>query len=108
MRDLLFKNLTSVDRKRKVIASSEIIDREGVRTIIRRHFICLLREIKGKDMTRQSPTVYIFKERNTKELREEFFCKLKGNVYAITHGKLFHITFMHSLKICISAIRSTI
>ncbi len=53
MRDLLFKNLTSDDRKRKILASSEIVEKEGVRSIIRRHFICIIRQIEtGRSIER--------------------------------------------------------
>lgn len=99
MRDLLFKNLTSSDKKRRVIASSEIVDKQGVRSIIRRHFICLIKEINNDDLHRPLPYLYVIKERNTREQKEKFFCRIKGSIYAISNGKLFLILFMHSLKI---------
>jgi len=99
MRDLLFKNLTSVDKKRKIIACSEIADSQGVRTVIRRHFVCVIREVQDKQMQRPLPYLYVLKERNNKEQREKFFCRIKGSIYAISNGRLFIILFMHSLKI---------
>jgi len=36
MRSLLYKNLTSADRSRRVIASSETTDKEGVHSVVRR------------------------------------------------------------------------
>jgi len=104
MRDLLFKNLTSQDRKRKIIASSEIVDKQGVRSIIHRHFICIVKEIKGDQIKRPLPYLYVLKEHNTKEQREKFFCRLKGSIYAVNDGRLFVIFFMHSLKIHLTAI----
>ncbi len=98
MRDLLFKNLTSNDRKRRVIASSEISDKGGVRSIINRHFICMIREVK-KGTERPEPSLHVLKEHNSREQREKFFCKIKGSVYAVNQGKVFLITFMHSLRI---------
>ncbi len=100
MRDLLFKNLTSDDRKRKILASSEIVEKEGVRSIIRRHFICIIRQIEnGRSIERPLPYIRVLKEHNTKEQRGRFFCKVKGSVCAINQGKLFLIVFMHTLKI---------
>ncbi|MCX5703364.1 MAG: hypothetical protein NT066_02565 [Candidatus Omnitrophica bacterium] len=99
MRDLLFKNLTSTDGRRKIIASSEIVDKKGVRSIIRRHFVCLVKEVNGQGMARPSSYLYVLKERNTKEQREKFFCRLKGSLYAISGHKIFLIIFMHSLRI---------
>lgn len=99
MRDLVFKNLTSGDKKRKVLASSETMDREGVRSTIRRHFVCIVREVKDSALERPLPEVYIVKEHNSRERREHFFCKIKGSIYASAGERLFLITFVHSLNI---------
>lgn len=99
MRDLLFKNLTSTDKKRKIISSSEIMDQEGVRSIIRRHFVCLVKEVQDKEADKPLPYLYVLKARNTKEHKEKFFCRIKGSVYASSGEKLYLLLFMHSLKI---------
>ena len=104
MRDLLFKNLTSNDKKRKILASSEIVDRQGVRSIIRRHFICMVKEIKDNEIERPLPYLYILKERNNRDHKEKFFCRIKGSICAVSKGRLFLILFMHSLKITLVAI----
>lgn len=103
MRDLVFRNLTSADRHRKMISSCEVVDNEGVRSIIQRHFVCILKEINGKADTKPEPYLYVLKEHNTKEQQEKFFCKIKGNVYVVNHGRLFLALFMHSLKIRLAA-----
>ena len=99
MRDLLFKNLTSNDRKRKVISSSEISDKEGVRSVIRRHFICMVREVTSESIDKPAPYLYVLKEHNSKDHKEKFFCKIKGSVCALNQGKVYLIVFMHSLRI---------
>lgn len=99
MRDLLYKNLTSNDKKRKIIASSETVDKQGVRSIIHRHFVYLVREIKENKFEKPLPYLYVLKERNIKQQREKFFCRIKGSIYAVNEGRLFLILFMHSLKI---------
>ncbi|MFA5410626.1 MAG: hypothetical protein WC321_02035 [Candidatus Omnitrophota bacterium] len=104
MRDLLFKNLTSTRKKRRIIISSEVIDKEGVRSIIRRHFVCLLKEVKDNKFPAPEPYIYILKERNTREQKEKFFCRIKGSLYAVNNHKIFLITFTHSLKITLSAL----
>ena len=83
MRDLLFKNLTSLEHKRKIIASSEISDKEGVHSVIRRHFIYMVKEVKSQELEKPLPYLYVEKIRNTKEQKQKFFCKIKGSVYAI-------------------------
>jgi len=104
MRDLLFKNLTSQDKKRRIISSSEIVDKEGVRSIVRRHFVCIAREVQEKELERPEPYLYVLKERKTKEHKERFFCRMKGSLFAINNGKLYLIVFMHSLRINLEAI----
>lgn len=99
MRDLLFRNFTSNDKRRKVIASSEVFEKEGVRSIIRRHFICMVREVAEANLKKPLPYLYVVKERNTKEQKEKFFCRIKGSIYVVHNGKLFQVIFTHSLKI---------
>jgi len=99
MRDLLFRNITSTDKKRKIIASSEIDDKQGMRTIIRRHFVCIVKEIKERNLTKPLPYLYVLKEHNSKEHKEKFFFRIKGSICAISNDKLYLILFMHSLKI---------
>jgi len=104
MRDLLFRNLTSLDRKRKILSSSEIFDKSGVRTIVRRHFMYIVREVQDQDVTKQSPALFVLKHRDTRSRTEKFFCRMKGSVYAVSKGKVYLVIFMHSLKITLVAI----
>ena len=104
MRDLVFKNLISNQKKRGIISSSEVVENKGIRSIIRRHFIYMLKEINEKSLEERPPYLYVLKEKNTKAQREKFFCRLKGSVYIINQGKPFLILFMHSLKIIFNVI----
>ncbi len=84
--------------------SSEVVDKDGVRTIVRRHFIYYAKEIDDNQVVKHSPYLFVLKERNTKEKKEKFYCRMKGSVYAVCQGRLFFVQFMHSLKISIVAI----
>ena len=103
MRDLLFKNLTLIDRGRKIIASSEVADKEGVHSVVRRHFAYIIKPIKSADEIKFHPYLYVLKEKNTKEKREHFFCKIKGSMLAVNQGKLLHISFLHTLNVQLTA-----
>ena len=103
MRDLLYKNLTSSDRSRKVIASCEIADKEGVHSVVRRHFTCLVKYLDGSNTVNPNHYFYVRKERSTKEKREHFFCKVKGSILAVNKGKLFAVLFIHTLNIELTA-----
>ncbi len=103
MRDLLFKNLTSGDRKRRVVSSSEITDKKGIHSVIRRHFICLIKEVKSESQTcKPSPSIQVLRERDSKTKLDRFSCRIKGSVYASSGERLFLILFMHSLKITLT------
>ena len=102
MRDLLYRNLTSIDRTRKVITSSEITDKEGVHSVVRRHFTCSIKQIDSPGVTEPVPYLYVVKERNTKQKWEHFFCKLKGSVLSVNKEKLFLISFVHTLNISLT------
>ncbi|MFA6358195.1 MAG: hypothetical protein WCY09_05985 [Candidatus Omnitrophota bacterium] len=99
MRNLLYKNLTSLDRGRKIIASSEIADKEGVHSIVRRHFAYIIKQIESVDAKRPQPYLYVLKEKNSKEKREHFFCKIKGSIVVENKGKLLLISFIHTLRV---------
>lgn len=102
MRDLLFKNLTSDDRRKRVIVSSEVTDKQGVHSEVRRHFICLIKQVKAKVPKQEARSVYVLKERNTKEERDRFACRIKGSMYAVSGNRLYYILFMHSLRITLT------
>jgi hypothetical protein len=104
MRDLVFKNLTSLERKRRILASSEIMDSQGMRRVIQRHFVCIVKPVKDTNGERPLPYLYVLKKKDNREHKEQFFCRIKGSVLAVNNGKLYLILFMHSLKINFCAI----
>ncbi len=108
MRDLFFRNFTSKDRKKRMVSSGEIMDKSGVRTIIRRHFVCLVKEVKHCKLEKPAPYMSVVKERNNKAFTEKFFCRIKGGFYIASCGKLYLVIFMHSLKIKLAAISSVV
>jgi len=103
MRDLLYRNLTSPNKNRRIITSSEIADKEGIRTVIQRHFIYIVKKINGKIPPRPKPYLYVLKEKSRKKQMEKFFCKIKGGFYIINNGTPALVLFTHSLKINLSA-----
>ncbi|MFA5115355.1 MAG: hypothetical protein WC469_04755 [Candidatus Omnitrophota bacterium] len=100
MREMVFRNLKSGGRR--IIATTETGEREGVHSSIRRHFIYIVKEVA--DTYRQpEPSVHILKEHNSRRQIERFCCRLKNSVYAKYNGKLYLILFMHSLSITLTA-----
>jgi hypothetical protein len=103
MRNLLYKNLTSADRGRKIISSSEIMDRDGVHSVVRRYFAFIVKRVDNVNVKRPAPYLYALKEKNTKEKREHFFCKVKGSMLASNKGKLLLVLFVHTLSVELTA-----
>jgi len=99
MRDLVFKNLTSPNRRKRVISSCETDSRQGMLTIIRRHFVYKVIEIKGALSEKPTSQIYIRRICNLVRKQETFFCRLKGGLYAKSNGRVYLILFGHSLKI---------
>lgn len=107
MRNIIFKNLTSSDRRKKIIVSDESFDKSGIHTHIQRHLICLVRKIYSeKEITQPLPHLYVLKETNTQKQTKKFILKLKGSIYTIVGNSLFLITFLHSLKIEMSILNT--
>ena len=102
MRDLVFKNLTSTDRKRKILASYEVSDKAGIRSVIQRHFIYMVKEVEHGQLERPQPYLYVLKKHNNRQQIEKFFCRLKGSVCVVSRSRLYMIYFMHSLKIILT------
>jgi hypothetical protein len=99
MRNLVLKNLTSSDRTKKIISSREILEKQGVRTIISRRFICKLIEIKEKLKQKPLPQFYVCRVTNHTQQQESFFYRTKASLYLKDKERLFLVLFGHSLKI---------
>jgi hypothetical protein len=107
MRNIIFKNLTSQDKRRKIIVSDETFEKSGVRTHIIRHLICLIKKIDHQDkITQPLPYLYVLKERNHQDQIQRFVFRLKGSIYTILEGDLYLITFLHSLKINMNVLKN--
>ncbi len=103
MRDLVFKNLTSKDKSRRVLCAREKIEEDGITTRIKKHLIYAIRQTsKGETAQKIKPELFIIKEKDSKTKKESFFIKMKGGMYANCNKKLLHIDFLHSLRIDLS------
>jgi len=100
MRDLLYKNLTSDDKRRKIIRSSEVSDDQGIRSVIHRHFIWMIKEIDpARTKEKPATSIYVVKEKINRECKQRFICRLKGSLYMVSGEKTYLVTYIHSLKI---------
>jgi len=100
MRDLVLRNLTSLDKKRKVISSSEINTSNGICTKIRRNFICSLKSIREpQENITTAPKISIYKNHDTLLHTSKFLYKIKGNIYVVNQEQIYIVSYIHSFKL---------
>lgn len=100
MRDMVFKNLTSVDKRKRVLWASETINEDGILTRIHKYLIYIITEVENAGaLQTEKPQIHILKCRDTKEKTEKFQIKMKGGLYCFAKEKCFLVNFSHTLKI---------
>jgi len=113
MRELLFKNLTSINPRKKDIVLREIVERDGVKAQTERrcfYFIKSVENVKGQEdlqkwLSKQgaSPEMskrhfHIFKEHSDCTGEDKVICKIAGTFYAVADKRVYTIAFLHSFK----------
>lgn len=105
MRNLLYKNVTSDDKRQRILASSEFIEQKGIRSCIHRHLVCRIEEISKAQDSLSRPTLYVVRRQDTKVRLEHFYCRIKGQMFLAAKEKMFLVSFIHSLRIELAAIQ---
>jgi hypothetical protein len=113
MREVLFKNLTSVASRKKDITLKEVFQSGGLVTKTERRSFYYIKDIKHleseTDMqawvnSQNASTAsgkrhfYIFKEHSDKLGQEKILCKIAGTFYVIVDNSVFTIAFLHSFR----------
>ena len=104
MRNMLFKNITSEDRRQRVLASSEFIEQKGIRSCVHRHLVCRIGEMPRANEVLPRPTLYVVRKQDRKSSLEHFYCRIKGQMYLATDEKVYLVSFIHSLRIELTTI----
>ena len=112
MRELLFKNITSGDKKRKDLYVSETFDKNGVTTTTQRHSTYILgacnkfktlEELaewkKTVGVNSDKRHIFIIKKRDTKLNKDMFICDIVGRFYAVFGCDSYSIAFKHSFEV---------
>ncbi|MDP2940200.1 MAG: hypothetical protein Q8O13_08995 [Candidatus Omnitrophota bacterium] len=104
MRELLFKNLTSLEKGRKVICISDLSSKDGYLAHTQRQFIYLVRDAENIREALSNPVFYILKIHDSKQKKEKLFFKVKGNFFVVADNHIRIVYFCHSFKIELSDI----
>lgn len=113
MRDILFKNLTSLDHHRRDIFFSESFAYKGVTTKTQKHFIYLIqdRQLLDKPEKLESwikkyagkgphlKNLSVLKSYDSKVGEEKFEVKIAGNLYILREQDIFNVDFTQIFKI---------
>lgn len=114
MRQVLFKDLTSVNSRKKDIVLQEAFEKDGVLAKTERRSFYFVKEVKrlGSESNMknwleaqhdtQSPPkkhFHIMKEHNEKIGEDKVICKVAGTFYAVSNNNVFTIGFMHCFKV---------
>ena len=102
MRNLVFKNLTSSNRRKKVLFSSVVLEKKGLKSVIQRRFVYIAKEVNNAGLAKPLSELHVVKEHNSLEQRERFFCKLKGSVRVSYNKKIYLVVYLHSLNITLT------
>lgn len=104
MKNLIFKNITSENRRQRILYSSESTEQEGIRTVVNRHLICRIHNVVEAEESLQPPALYVIKKRDTQANSEAFYCRIKGLMYMSDKHRLHLVSFIHSLRIQLKAV----
>ena len=113
MRDIIFKDLTSLNKKRKEVLISEITEEQGLITRTEKKAVYIVKEktqirdpLNLKNWLLSHPDkkpphaghLSIHREIDTKESRQKFICRSTGNFRAVTSEFIFSIDFVRQFK----------
>lgn len=116
MRQVIYKNLTSLSRRKKDIFLKEVFEKNGVMAKTEKRCFYFIKEIKKiekdenpekwiklQDDSRSvnSRHFYIFKRHDDEIGEDRLVCKIAGTFYAVTDNSVYTIAFLHSFKVSV-------
>ncbi|MDP8259551.1 MAG: hypothetical protein P9L96_00890 [Candidatus Gygaella obscura] len=100
MRDIVLRNLTSANKKRRIMTSCETINQNGVETRINRNFIYRVSEKQRLESDNvPAPKIYIYKNSDSKNQQSKFSYKVKGSMYLVNEEKVYLVNYLHSFRL---------
>ena len=121
MREMVFKNLTNQNARKRDVSIQEIVERNGVTSTTMKRSIYFIRgsyHVKSNEELQE----WIKRRNKNSELNKKFFhvlrecsdsnkedkliCKMRGSFYFIAGESVYNIVFVHSIKIKVHKERS--
>ena len=107
MVELQYKNLTSVEKGRKIISILEESRKNGFLSRTHKTFIYMVKDTANLRASLAQPRFYILKVHDSKTRKERFFFKVKGSFYVVNHNQVRVVYFCHSFKVDLTEIPAT-
>lgn len=113
MREVIFKDLTSVSSRKKDIFLKEVFEKDGILAKTERRCFYFIKDVLHLDgaedlqkwLNSQEGSgpinrrhFYIMKEHSDRLGEDKVVCKIAGTFYAISGQNVFTIAFLHSFK----------
>jgi hypothetical protein len=114
MREVVYKNLTSANSRKKDIFLQEVFEKDGVTAKTERRCFYFIKDITHLDQPDDlqkwlgkqggaNPVnkrqFYIFKQHTDATGEDRLICKILGNFYAVVNNSVYTIAFLHSFKV---------
>lgn len=114
MREVLFKNLTSLSSRKKDIFLKEVFVKDGITAKTERRCFYFIKDIKhlpsdadmqkwmdgqGQVNGNNKRQFHILKEHSDTHFEDKIMCKILGTFYAVINRTVYTIGFMHSFKV---------
>lgn len=120
MREVVYKNLTSLSSRKKDIFVKEVFEKDGITAKTERRCFYFIKEIIHLDTSEEMQKwvakqgdvsavrkrhFYIFKQHTDCPGEDKLICKVLGNFYAIVNNNVYDIAFLQSFKIRFSKVQ---
>lgn len=120
MRELIFKNLTSWDHKKRDVFVEESVEKDGVLAKTTRRCLYFIKEkirindsmdlkhiaeLQAAADDKIKRHFHVLKERDSELGVDKLMCKVAGTFYAMVNEYLYCIVFVHTFKITFSEIK---
>lgn len=114
MREVVYKNLTSANSRKKDIFLQEIFEKDGITAKTERRYFYFIKDIvnlaQPDDLQRwvsshgavgvaDKRQFHIFKWHSDTSGEDRVICKILGNFYAVVNNAVYTIAFLHSFKV---------
>ena len=113
MREVVFKNLTCLNSRKKDIFLREVFEKDGIVAKTERRCFYYIKDIialskpddlqkwlnsQGEAGTLNTRQFYIYKEHRDDLGEDRLLCKILGTFYAIVDQCVYSIAFLHSFR----------